>query len=256
MRQDTPSTTSRREFLKNTGRIAAASALAGIALPHVHAAENNTIQVALIGCGGRGTGAAADAMSVKYGPVKLVALADVFEDRVKSSYDNLKKQFGDKVDVPQDRQFVGFDGYQKAMDCLKPGDVAIFATPLAFRWVDFTYAIQKGLNVFMEKPLTADGPTSRRMLKLAEEAKAKNLKVGVGLDVASQPGDARAGRTHPGRRNRRTARPCVPTASTVRWAPSSPPPSRPARTNCCGRSAGSTVSFGPAAAPSATPTST
>ncbi len=181
MRQEMPSTTSRRNFLKNTGRIAAASALAGIALPHVHAAENNTIQVALIGCGGRGTGAAADAMSVKCGPVKLVALADVFADRVKGSYDNLKKQFGEKMDVPQDRQFVGFDGYQKAMDCLKPGDVAIFATPLAFRWVDFTYAIQKGLNVFMEKPLTADGPTSRRMLKLAEEAKAKNLKVAVGL---------------------------------------------------------------------------
>ena len=67
------------------------------------------------------------------------------------------------------------------MDCLKPGDIAIFATPLAFRWVHFTYAIEKGLNVFMEKPLTADGPTSRKMFKLAEEATAKNLKVGVGL---------------------------------------------------------------------------
>ncbi len=181
MSQDIRSMASRREFLKNTGRIAAASALAGIALPHVHAAENNTIQVALIGCGGRGSGAAADAMSVKYGPVKLVALADVFPDRVKSSYDNLKKQFGDKVDSPQDRQFVGFDAYQKAMDCLKPGDIAIFATPPAFRWVHLAYAVEKGLNVFMEKPLTADGPTSRRMLKFAEEATAKNLKVGVGL---------------------------------------------------------------------------
>ena len=181
MDQNTRSTASRREFLKSTGRIAAASALAGIAIPHVHAAENNTIQVALIGCGSRGTGAAADAMSVKYGPVKLVAMADIFADHVKSSYDNLSKQFADKVDVPQDRQFVGFDAYQKAMDCLKPGDIAIFATPLAFRWVDFTYATEKGLNVFMEKPLTADGPTSRRMLKLAEEATAKNLKVGVGL---------------------------------------------------------------------------
>ena len=83
--------------------------------------------------------------------------------------------------MPQERQFVGFDGYQKAMDCLKPGDIAIFATPLAFRWVHFAYAIQKGLNVFMEKPVTADGPTSRRMLKLGEESVAKNLKVGVGL---------------------------------------------------------------------------
>ena len=83
--------------------------------------------------------------------------------------------------MPEERRFVGFDAYQKAMDCLKPGDVVIFATPLAFRWVHFKYAIEKGLNVFMEKPLTADGPTSKRMLKLAEEATAKNLKVGVGL---------------------------------------------------------------------------
>ena len=88
---------------------------------------------------------------------------------------------GESVDVPAERQFVGFDGYKQAMDCLKPGDVAIFATPLAFRWVHFAYAIEKGLNVFMEKPLTADGPTSRRMLRLAEKSVAKNLKVGVGL---------------------------------------------------------------------------
>ena len=83
--------------------------------------------------------------------------------------------------MPKDRKFVGFDAYKKAMDCLKPGDIAIFATPLAFRWVHFTYAIEKGLNVFMEKPVTVDGPTRPRMLKLAEEATAKNLKVGVGL---------------------------------------------------------------------------
>src|SRR5437764_8662865 len=175
--------TSRREFLTKTTRTAGASALAGIALPHVHAAENNTIQVALVGCGGRGTGAAGDALSVNYGPIKLVAMADVFERRLKSSYDALKrsKEFGKLVEVPEDRKFIGFDAYKKAMDCLKPGDVAIFATPLAFRWVHFAYAIKKGLNVFMEKPLTADGPTSRRMLKLADEAVAKNLKVGVGL---------------------------------------------------------------------------
>jgi predicted dehydrogenase len=181
MHRTSKSVSSRREFLVNTGRVAVASALAGAVVPHVHAAESNTIQVALIGCGGRGTGAAADALSVKQGPMKLVALADVFQDRLRGSYGNLKQQFGDRVDVPQDRQFVGFDAYRKAMDCLKPGDVAIFATPLAFRWVDFTYAISKKLNVFMEKPLTADGPTSRRMLKLGEESVAKNLKVGVGL---------------------------------------------------------------------------
>jgi predicted dehydrogenase len=118
---------------------------------------------------------------VKQGPTKLVAVADVFENRLRGCVDGLKKQRPEQVDVPQERQFVGFDAYQKAMDCLKPGDIAIFASPLTFRWVHFAYAIQKGLNVFMEKPLTADGPTSRRMLKLGEESVAKNLKVGVGL---------------------------------------------------------------------------
>jgi predicted dehydrogenase len=177
----TSSLTSRREFIKTTGRIAAASALAGVALPSVHAAGSEMIQVALIGCGGRGTGAVANAMATKFGPIKLVAMADVFEDRLNGSYDTLQKQCGDHIDVPQERKFIGFDAYKKAMDCLKAGDIAIFTTPLAFRWVHFTYAIEKKLNVFMEKPLTADGPTSRKMLKLAEDASAKNLKVGVGL---------------------------------------------------------------------------
>jgi len=181
MSQTPKATTSRRQFLSTTGRIAAVSALAGVAVPNVHAAESNTIQLALIGCGGRGTGAAANALSVKKGPMKLVAMADVFEGRLKGSYGSLKKQFADQVDVPEDRKFVGFDAYQKAMDCLKPGDVAIFATPPAFRWLNFAYAIDKGLHVFMEKPVTVDGPTSRRMLKLAEQSKAKNLKVAVGL---------------------------------------------------------------------------
>jgi predicted dehydrogenase len=174
--------TTRREFLLNTGRFAAVSALAGVVLPQVHAAENGLTQIALIGCGGRGTGAAFNALSVKQIPLKLVAMADVFQNRLDGSYDNLKGgPVGGLVDVPAERKFVGFDAYQKAMDCLKPGDIVIFTTPLAFRWVHFSYAIQKGLHVFMEKPLTADGPTSRRMLKLAAEATAKNLKVGVGL---------------------------------------------------------------------------
>src|SRR5690242_10398373 len=173
--------TNRRDFIKTTSKLAAASALAGVALPHVHAAGNDTIQVALIGCGGRGTGAAANALSTTSGPIKLVAMADVFEDKLNSSFDNLSREHKAKMDVPADRKFIGFDGYKKAMDSLKPGDVAIFTTPLAFRWVHFGYAIQKGINVFMEKPLTADGPSSRRMLKLAEESVSKNLKVGVGL---------------------------------------------------------------------------
>jgi predicted dehydrogenase len=189
----------RREFLKTTGRAAAATALAGALIPNVHAAENNTIQVALIGCGGRGTGAAADAMSVKRGPVKLVAVADVFADHVKNTCDLLKPRFNDQVDVPADRQFVGFDAYQKAIDCLKPGDVAIFATPLAFRPVHFEYAIKKGVHSFMEKPLSADGPKSRRLLKLGEEASAKNLKVAVGLMARhARPMQELAQRIHDG----------------------------------------------------------
>jgi predicted dehydrogenase len=180
---------SRREFLKDTGRVTATGALAMAAMPSlaesipaVHAPGSDLIQVAFVGCGGRGTGAAAQALSTKTGPIKIVAMADAFADRLQSSYDNLSKsEVGDKIDVPQERRFIGWDAYKKAMDCLKPGDVVILTTPPAFRWVHFTYAIQKGLNVFMEKPVTVDGPTSKRMLQLAEQASAKNLKVGVGL---------------------------------------------------------------------------
>src|SRR4051812_17550267 len=179
---DSSNNQSRREFLKTSGKIAAVSALAGVALPYVHAASSDEIKIALVGCGGRGSGAAVNALSVQQGPMKLVAMADVFEHRLKGSYSSLKdNSVGENVDVPEDRKFIGFDGYKKAMDCLKPGDVAIFTTPLAFRWVHFTYAIEKNLNVFMEKPLTADGPSSKKMLKLGEDAAAKNLKVGVGL---------------------------------------------------------------------------
>ncbi len=90
MKHEAPATT-RREFLKHTGRIAAVSALAGMAVPHVHAAENNTIQVALIGCGGRGTGAAADALAVKNGPIKLVAMADA-----------LRREAQERLRVPEE----------------------------------------------------------------------------------------------------------------------------------------------------------
>jgi len=175
--------TSRRQFLKNTGRIAGAAAITAAAAGHVHAAENNTIRVVLVGCGGRGTGAAANALSVKNGPIELVAMADVFENKLSASYRNLKRQFGAQVKVPDDCRFIGFDAYRRAVDCLRTGDVAIFATPPAFRWVHFGYAIEKGVNVFMEKPVTVDGPTTRKMLGLAEKSVSKNLKVGVGLMV-------------------------------------------------------------------------
>jgi predicted dehydrogenase len=171
----------RRDMIKTTGKIAVASALAGVAIPHVHAAGSDVIQLALVGCGGRGTGAAENAMRVQTGPTKLVAMADVFEERLENSHKNLHKDFAKQMEVPKDRRFLGFDAYKHAMDCLKPGDVVMLTTPPAFRWVHFTYAIQKGLNVFMEKPVAVDGPAARKMLKLAKEAEAKNLKVGVGL---------------------------------------------------------------------------
>lgn len=179
-----PSHASRRRFIQAAG---AASALGTLAVPHVHAQQGDgTIKVALVGCGGRGTGAANDALHVTHAPLKLVAMADVFDSRIRQSHRALTQQFKptpEKVDVPKDRQFIGFDAYKKAMDCLDEGDIVIFATPLAFRWVHYTYAIEKGLNVFMEKPIIADGPSAKRMLELAKKADEKNIKSAVGLMV-------------------------------------------------------------------------
>ena len=168
---ETKDSTSRRAFLSEAGRIAGVSTLAGITLPHVHAAENNTIQIALVGCGGRGTGAAENALGIQNGPIKLVAMADVFPQKLSDSHGHLRGRFASQMDVPMDHKFIGFDGYRKAMDCLKPGDVAILATPPAFRWVHFPATPSTGgLNVFMEKPVTVDGPTTRRMIPLKKEA--------------------------------------------------------------------------------------
>src|SRR5271154_1188204 len=133
MKMSMEASASRREFIKTTGKLAAVSALANVAIPGAYAAGSELIQVALIGCGGRGGGAAANALSVKRGPIKLVAMADIFPDRLQKDLTQLQTKFASQVDVPPDRQFLGFDAYQKAMDCLKPGDVAIFATPPAFR---------------------------------------------------------------------------------------------------------------------------
>jgi predicted dehydrogenase len=176
---NTEQNTTRREFLKTSTKVAAASALAGVAIPHVHAAGTDTINVALIGAGGRGTGAAMNALSVQ-SSVKLTAIADVFENKLTSSAQSLEAKMKDRYDVGE-KKFIGFDAYKQAMDTLKPGDIAIFAAPVAFRWVHFQYAIEKGLNVFMEKPITVDGPSTRRMLKLGEESVKRGLKVGVGL---------------------------------------------------------------------------
>jgi predicted dehydrogenase len=193
MNDPSSSRVSRRSLLKTSGETALAAslvtgaqALAAKPVPKVHVAENNTIRIALVGCGGRGTGAAVNALTVANGPIELVAMADVFPEKLESTHKSLtlqhaKLKLPGKIDVPKERRFAGFDAYRKALDCLRPGDVAIFATPPAFRWVHFGYAIKKNLNVFMEKPVTVDGPTSRRMLQLADESMKKKLKVGVGL---------------------------------------------------------------------------
>jgi len=179
--QEKENRSSRREFLNTSGRIAAVSAFGFGAIPSVHAAENNTIKVALVGCGGRGTGAAANALSTKSGPTELVAMADVFDHRLQSSLQNLSPRFGKQVNVPKDRQFIGFDAYKQAIDCLDGSGVVILATPPGFRPLHLEYAVGKGCNVFMEKAFAVDGPGIRRVLKAGEEATKKNLKIAGGL---------------------------------------------------------------------------
>jgi predicted dehydrogenase len=177
----TKGATPRREFLKNTGRLAAASALAGVIVPHVHAAEDNTIRLALIGTGGRGSGAVGDALSSPNGPAKLYAMADLFADRLEGSYKALSNEFGDKIDVPKERQFLGFDAYRKAIDCLRPCDVALLTTYSGFRAAHMEYAVEKGVNIFMEKCFAGDPGGVQRILRAGEAAEKKNLKVATGL---------------------------------------------------------------------------
>jgi predicted dehydrogenase len=174
--------TTRRDFLKHSGTAAAATVLAGaLATPGAsYCAEDNTIKIALIGCGGRGTGAAANALSTQ-GPTKLWAMADVFEHRLKSSIEALSPKFANQIFVPAERRFVGFDGFKNAIDSLDRGDVVLLATPPGFRPIHFEYAVQKGVNVFMEKSFAVDAPGIRRVLRAGELATQKNLKVATGL---------------------------------------------------------------------------
>lgn len=192
-------TESRRDFIRTTTRAAAVSALAGVALPHVHASDSQTIQLALIGCGGRGSGAVANAMSAgglvlgdnggtqrdvgsgAGGPIKLVAMADLRPERIEGAHRALSRELGDRVDVPKDRRFLGFDAYRQAIDCLRPGDVAMLTTHAAFRAPHLEYAVQKGVNVFMEKNFAADPGGIQRILRAGELADKKGVKIGTGL---------------------------------------------------------------------------
>lgn len=186
------STISRRSFVKRSGAAAAVAVLPGaLSIARAaHAAGGETLKIALIGCGGRGTGAAAQALATA-GPVKLWAMADLFSDKLEASLASLckgqdasydreaHKGLAGKIDVPPERRFIGFDAYKQAID--SGADVAILTTAPHFRPIHFAYAVEKGKHAFMEKPVAVDAPGIRRVLAAAEMAKQKNLKVGVGL---------------------------------------------------------------------------
>lgn len=176
----------RREFLRNSGLVVGGTLVSG--LSYGHSSVDDTIKIALIGCGGRGTGAAQQALSTSQN-VKLVAMADAFQDRLEESYKNITtKKYKDvngadidvksKIDVPKDRMFVGFDGYKQAMAL---ADVVILATPPGFRPYHFEEAIRQNKHVFMEKPVATDSVGVRKVLAVAEQAKQKKLNVVVGL---------------------------------------------------------------------------
>lgn len=174
--------TSRREFLKTSSTAVAGAAFAAtLAAPRAgYCAEDNTIKVALVGCGGRGTGAAVNALSTS-GPTKLWAMADVFPHRLEGCLQSLGPKFTSQVFVPPERQFTGLDGFKHAIDSLGKGDVVLLATPPAFRPMHLEYAVQKGVNVFMEKSFAVDAPGIRRVLKAGELAAQKDLKIATGL---------------------------------------------------------------------------
>ena len=174
----------RRDFLKTTSTVAIGGAFAGTFPGKAFARNDDTLKLALVGCGGRGSGAAGQALSTS-GNVKLVAVADAFEDRLQAGLGNLKNSYKDKVDVAPEHQFIGFDGYKQAIAL---ADVVILATPPGFRPIHFEEAVKQGKNIFMEKPVAIDATGVRRVLAAAEEAKKKNLKIGVGLQRRHQKG--------------------------------------------------------------------
>ncbi len=171
---------SRREFLK-AGAAAAVAGLAALQMPGgVHAAGGDTLRVGLIGCGSRGTGAASQALNADKN-VKLVAMGDAFQDRLERSLNTLLKDenVSAKVDVPQERRFVGFDAYQKV---LAAGvDVVLLTTPPGFRPIHLKAAVEAGKHVFAEKPCAVDAPGVRSVLESCEAAKQRGLSVVSGL---------------------------------------------------------------------------
>ena len=185
--------TSRRSFIKNTSAaVLGASVLPNFASaktpapaptpPPRNAFGNGPLRIALVGCGGRGTGAASQALHTAdtgIGDVKLVAMADAFSDRLESSLKELKGWHPDQIEVPEERRFTGFDAYERAM--AEDVDLVVLATPPGFRPIHFEHAVAKGKHVFMEKPVAVDPTGVRKVLAAAKEADKQGLKVGVGL---------------------------------------------------------------------------
>ena len=174
----------RRDFLKKTSATAAGLAVASQVARTANAAGSDEIKFVVIGCGGRGTGAAKNILNTK-GNVKLVAVADPFPQKASNAVRILKKGYGDKVDVPEDKMFGGLDGYKQAID--SDCDLVVIATPPGFKPQQFEYAVSKGRHIFMEKPVASDAPGVRRVLKAVEESKKKKLMVGIGLQRRHEP---------------------------------------------------------------------
>lgn len=175
----------RRLFLKRSGGAAAGVTILGtLGLESaVHAASDDTIKIALVGCGGRGTGAASNALTT--GKVKLVAIADMQPSQVAKCLGNLEKEHAGKVDVPKERQFIGFEAYKQA---IAAADVVLLTAPPGFRPAHYEEAVRQGKHVFMEKPLATDAPGVRQILAANEDAKKKNLKVAVGFQRRHENG--------------------------------------------------------------------
>jgi predicted dehydrogenase len=181
-------TASRRDFLRNSSLLVAGGAIAASSVNIARAAHSfgsDTIKIGLVGCGGRGTGAAIQAMNTTGGDVKLVAMGDVFADRLQASFRSVKGQHSEKVDVPKERQFVGFDAYKNVID--SDIDLVILATSPGFRPLHFAHAIEQGKHVFMEKPVATDPAGVRKVIEAAKLAKQKSLAVAVGLQRRHEP---------------------------------------------------------------------
>lgn len=171
---------SRRNFVKNTSLVAAGMMLPGMEMSAMANVFNDrTLKLAVVGCGGRGSGAANQALKADEN-VQLVAMADAFEDRLNGSLQNLQKEFegSKKVNVQEKHRHVGFDAYKKTID---QADVVILTTPPGFRPYHFEYAVNAGKHVFMEKPVATDVPGIRKVLEMAKVAKENKLNVVVGL---------------------------------------------------------------------------